>query len=133
MAAPVIVIVDDNKDKENNGVILSGVSAVVGIVPVVFVVDYDNDNEDNGIILLRMALLEPKRNWTLQLFLGFSNFFSPSLEDKETAPKKCDALWPKMQHFCGVSKEHASSHWPIGRLFKYWLAFGRLNVSRPLT
>ena len=133
MAAPVIVVVDDNKDKKDDGIILSGISAVVGIVPVVFVVDDDNNNEDDGIILLRMALLEPQKTQTLRLFLGLSKFSSVSLEDKETTPQKCDALWPKMQHFCGVSKEHASSHWPIGRLFKYWLAFGRLNVSRPLT
>ena len=108
-AAPVIVVVDYDKNKEDDGVILSGVSAVVGIVPAVFVVNDNNDIEDDGIILLRMALLEPKKTRTLQLFLGLSNFSSISFEDKETTPPKCDGLWPKMQHFCDVSKEHASS------------------------
>jgi hypothetical protein len=82
------VAVDKDKDKEDNGLILSGVSAIVGIVPVVFVVDDNNDNEDDGIILLRMALLDPQKTRTLQLFFGLSDFSSVSLEDKETARQK---------------------------------------------
>jgi hypothetical protein len=70
-AAPVMVVVDNDKGKEVDGVILSGVSAIFGIVPVVVIVDDDNDNKDDSIILLRMALLEPKK-------LGLSNFSSDS-------------------------------------------------------
>ncbi len=42
---------DDDKDEEDNGVILSGVSAIVSIVPDVVVVVDNNNKEDNGIIL----------------------------------------------------------------------------------
>jgi hypothetical protein len=108
-AAPVIVVVDENKDKEDDGVILSGINTIVGIVPVVVVVNDDNDNEDNGIILLRMALLEPKKTWTLRLFLDSPTFPPLAWRTRRPRAKKCDALWPKMQHFCGVSKEHTSS------------------------
>ena len=55
--APVVVIVDDGKDKEDDGIILSGVSAVVSIVPVVVVVDDDNNEEDDGIILSGISVV----------------------------------------------------------------------------
>ena len=48
---------DNDKDKEDDGVILSGVSAIVSIVPVVAVVEDDNDKEDNGIILSSISII----------------------------------------------------------------------------
>ncbi len=48
---------DEDKDKEDDGVILSGVSAIVSIVPVVVVVDDDNNKEDNGIILSGISVI----------------------------------------------------------------------------
>ena len=55
--APVVVVVDNDKDKEDDGVILSGVSAVVGIVPGIVVVDDDNDEEGDGIILSGISIV----------------------------------------------------------------------------
>ena len=48
---------NDDKDKEDDGAILSGVSAIVSIVPVVAVVEDDNDKEDNGIILSSISII----------------------------------------------------------------------------
>jgi hypothetical protein len=56
-AVPVVDVVDDDKDEEDDGVILSGVSVVVGIVPVVVVVDDDNEEEDDGIILSGISVI----------------------------------------------------------------------------
>ena len=42
---------------EDHDIILSGVSAVVGIVPVVVVVDDDKDEEDVGIILSSISVV----------------------------------------------------------------------------
>ena len=61
-AAPdIVVVVDNDKDKEDNGVILSGVSAIVGIVPVVVVVVVvvivNNEEDDDGIILSGISIV----------------------------------------------------------------------------
>ena len=134
-ATPVIVVVDDDKDKEDDGVILSGVSAVVGIVPVIFVVDNDNNNEDNGIILLilRMALLEPQKTRTLQFSLNSPTFPPLAWRTRRPRPKNVMRCGPKCNIFVASLRNTILPHWLIGQLFKYWLAFGWLNVSRPLT
>ena len=46
-----------DKDKEDDGVILSGVSIVVGIIPVVVDVDDNKDKEDDGIILSSISVI----------------------------------------------------------------------------
>jgi hypothetical protein len=105
--APVIIVVDNDKDEEDNGVIPSGVSTIVGIVPVVFVVNGDNGNEGDGIIFLRMALLEPKK-------LGLSDFSSDSptfpplaWRTRRPCPKNVMRCGPKCNVFVASLRNRA--------------------------
>ena len=49
---------DNDKDKEDNGVNLSGVSAIVSIVPIAVVDNNDNNEEDDGIILSSISVVD---------------------------------------------------------------------------